>query len=71
MTGASPPAPPAVEATSRVAQSDNRFLIVAVACRRVLQIRSGSRARLDAGGHKPCAVAVAEVMAGVVPYYAA
>jgi DNA-directed RNA polymerase omega subunit len=47
---------------------DNRFHVVAVACRRVIQIRNGSRARVDPGGHKPCVVAVAEVMAGLVPY---
>jgi DNA-directed RNA polymerase subunit K/omega len=48
---------------------DNRFHVVSVACRRVVQIRAGSRPRLDPGGHKPCVVAVAEVVAGTVPYY--
>jgi DNA-directed RNA polymerase subunit K/omega len=48
---------------------ENRFHVVSVACQRVLQIRSGSRLRLDPGHHKPCVVAVAEVMAGAVPYY--
>ena len=47
----------------------NRFFVVAVAARRVLQIRDGSRPRLDPGGHKPCVVAVAEVVAGTVPCY--
>lgn len=47
---------------------DNRFLVVAVACRRVMQIRSGARPHLDPNGHKPCVMAVAEVMAGTVPY---
>jgi DNA-directed RNA polymerase subunit K/omega len=47
----------------------NRFLVVAVACRRVMQIRDGARPRLDPGGHKPCVVAVAEVMAGTIPYF--
>jgi DNA-directed RNA polymerase subunit K/omega len=47
----------------------NRFLVVAVASQRVLQIRSGARPRLDPGGHKPCVVAVAEVIAGTIPYY--
>jgi DNA-directed RNA polymerase omega subunit len=46
----------------------NRFLLVTVACRRVLQIRSGSRVRVAAGSHKPVALAVAEVLAGCVPY---
>jgi DNA-directed RNA polymerase omega subunit len=46
----------------------NRFHVVAVACQRVLQIRNGSRPRLDPEGHKPCVVAVAEVIAGTVPY---
>jgi len=48
---------------------DNRFHVVSVACRRVMQIRAGSRPRLDPGGHKPCVVAVAEVVAGMVEYY--
>jgi DNA-directed RNA polymerase subunit K/omega len=48
---------------------ENRFHVVAVACQRVVQIRGGSRLRLDPGGHKPCVVAVAEVRAGAVPYY--
>jgi DNA-directed RNA polymerase subunit K/omega len=47
----------------------NRFLVVAVAAQRVLQIRDGARPRLDPGGHKPCVVAVAEVMAGTIPYF--
>jgi DNA-directed RNA polymerase omega subunit len=46
----------------------NRFLLVTVACRRVSQIRGGSRARVDAGSHKPVVLAVAEVLAGCVPY---
>ena len=48
---------------------DNRFLVVSVACRRVLQLQGGSRMRVAGGGHKPCLVAVAEVMAGTVPYF--
>ncbi len=48
---------------------DNRFHVVSVACLRVMQIRNGGRLRLDPGGHKPCVVAVAEVVAGFVPYY--
>ena len=42
---------------------------MAVACQRIVQIRNGARPRLDLGGHKPCVVAVAEVVAGTVPYY--
>ncbi len=47
------------------------FHIVTLACLRLAQIRNGARLRRDPGGHKPCAVAVAEVRAGVVPYYLA
>jgi DNA-directed RNA polymerase omega subunit len=47
----------------------NRFLLVTVACKRVLQIRGGSRVRVAAGSHKPVALAVAEVLAGCVPYF--
>lgn len=46
----------------------NRFLLVAVAAQRVLQIRGGSPPRVDPGSHKPSVVAVAEVLAGCVPY---
>lgn len=48
---------------------DNRFHVVSVACRRVVQIRAGSRPRLDPGRRKACAIAVAEVVAGTVPYF--
>ncbi len=48
----------------------NRFLLVAVASQRVLQIIGGSRPRVDAGSHKAPVVAVAEVVAGCVPYVA-
>jgi DNA-directed RNA polymerase subunit K/omega len=54
---------------SAVGPLDNRFHVVAVACQRVIQIRNGARPRLDPGDHKPCVVAVAEVVAGTVPYY--
>ena len=46
----------------------HRFLSVVVASRRVLQIRAGARPRVDAGSHKPTVIAVAEVLAGFVPY---
>ena len=69
-------ATPSVAPLARIAESgaavgplDNRFHVVSVACLRVMQIRNGGRLRLDPGGHKPCVVAVAEVVAGVVPYY--
>ena len=59
-------------ATAREEQDDgpfaNRFLLVTVACRRVVQICSGSRIRVLARGHKPVVIAVAEVRAGSVPY---
>jgi DNA-directed RNA polymerase subunit K/omega len=48
---------------------ENRFLLVAVACRRVLQLHGGSRVRVLAGSHKPVVLAVAEVRAGCVPYF--
>jgi hypothetical protein len=47
---------------------EHRFLFVAVAAQRVLQIRNGSRPRVDTGSRKPAAVAIAEVLAGYVPY---
>jgi DNA-directed RNA polymerase subunit K/omega len=57
------------EGESAVGPLDNRFHVVAVACQRVTQIRNGARPRLDPQGHKPCFLAVAEVVAGAVPYY--
>jgi DNA-directed RNA polymerase subunit K/omega len=48
----------------------NRFLLVAVASQRVVQIIGGSRPRVIAGIHKAPVVAVAEVVAGCVPYVA-
>lgn len=47
----------------------SRFHVVALACQRVVQIRNGARLHIDPDGHKPCVVAVAEVVAGTVPYY--
>jgi DNA-directed RNA polymerase subunit K/omega len=63
------PQPLVREGGSVVGPLDNRFHVVSVACLRAIQIRNGGRPRLDAAGHKPCVVAVAEVVAGVVPYY--
>ena len=62
-------APALTEVESSVGPLDNRFHVVAVACQRVVQIRNGARPHLDPNGHKPCVVAVAEVVAGTVPYY--
>ena len=64
-------APPPAIPTSEPANGgfSNRFLLVTVACRRVSQIRGGSRARVAAGSHKPVVLAVAEVLAGCVPYF--
>jgi DNA-directed RNA polymerase subunit K/omega len=60
---------PMPEGESAIGPLDNRFHVVAVACQRVMQIRSGARPRLDPQGHKACVLAVAEVLAGTVPYY--
>lgn len=54
---------------SAVGPLGSRFHVVSVACQRVMQIRDGSRPRLQLNGHKPCVQAVAEVRAGVVPYF--
>jgi DNA-directed RNA polymerase subunit K/omega len=61
--------PEAIQVEASVGPIDNRFHVVAVACQRVLQIRDGARLRIDLTGHKPCVVAVAEVVAGTVPCY--
>ena len=57
------------ESGAAVGPLDNRFHVVSVACLRVMQLRNGGRPRLDPSGHKPCVAAVAEVVAGAVPYY--
>ena len=49
---------------------EHRFLFVTVASRRVLQIRAGARPRVEVGSHKPTVVALAEVLAGFIPYIA-
>ena len=46
----------------------NRFLLVTVAFRRVVQIREGARPRVHVGSYKPTVLAVAEVLAGCVPF---
>lgn len=63
------PRPAVPDGGPAVGPLDNRFHVVAVACLRVMQLRNGARPRLDPGGHKPCIAAVAEVVAGAVPYY--
>jgi DNA-directed RNA polymerase subunit K/omega len=57
------------EGESAIGPLGNRFHVVSVACQRVIQIRGGARPRLDPQGHKACVLAVAEVLAGTVPYY--
>jgi DNA-directed RNA polymerase subunit K/omega len=63
-------APPAAMPPDEPANAafSNRFLLVAVASQRVLQIRDGSRVRVERGIHKPAVLAVAEVLGGWVPY---
>lgn len=63
------PEPVIAKGDLMVGPLDNRFHVVAVASQRVIQIRNGARPRLDPEGHNPCVVAVAEVVAGIVPYY--
>jgi DNA-directed RNA polymerase subunit K/omega len=64
------PAPEALVAdrACAVGPLENRFHVVSVACRRVVQLHAGSRPRLAPDGHKECVQAVAEVRAGVVPF---
>lgn len=57
------------EGDSGVGPLGSPFHVVSVACQRVIQIRAGSRPRLMPAGHKPCVQAVAEVRAGVVPFF--
>ena len=65
MTGA----PDVAEAVTEVGPLHSPFHVVTVACARFQQIRDGSKPRLDAGDHKDCTTAVAEVRAGSVPCY--
>jgi len=58
-----------LEGGSLASLLENRFLVVAIACQRVVQIRAGARPHLDPDGHKACVMAVAEVVAGAVPYF--
>jgi DNA-directed RNA polymerase subunit K/omega len=47
----------------------SRFHMVVVACLRAHQLHSGSRPRVDPGGHKLCRVAVMEVEGSVVSWF--
>ena len=60
--------PVVVGGQATAAAFGNRFLLVTVASRRVLQIRGGSRPRVEVANHKPAVLAVAEVLAGCVAY---
>ncbi len=60
--------PAVVAGQPTMAASESRFLLVTLASRRVLQIRGGSRPRVEVASHKPVVQAVAEVLAGLVPY---
>ena len=69
MSAEEAPSPATVAEEPASGVFSNRFLLVAVASQRVLQIRGGSRPRVDAASHKPVVLAVAEVLAGCVPYF--
>jgi DNA-directed RNA polymerase subunit K/omega len=56
------------ENQSSVAALGNKFLLITVAFRRVVQIRGGSRPRVFVESRQPAVLAVAEVLAGCVPY---
>jgi DNA-directed RNA polymerase subunit K/omega len=68
VTGAAPLAAVA-DVSEPTTVVENRFLLTTVAFRRLLQIRGGSRPRVDVAGHKPTFQAVAEVRAGCVAYW--
>ena len=68
MSGASVPAPETSGDEPSVAAFTNRFLLVTVACRRVVQIRAGARPRVDVASRRPTLLAVAEVIAGCIPF---
>ena len=62
------PAPGLPSDDPAVAAFANRFLLVTVAFRRVVQIREGARPRVHVASRKPCVLAVAEVLAGCVSF---
>jgi hypothetical protein len=47
----------------------SRFHMVVLACLRAHQLHSGSRPRVDPGGHKVCRVAVMEVTGNAVSWF--
>ncbi len=51
-----------------IAALGNKFLLITVAFRRVVQIRAGARPRVSVASHQPAVLAVAEVLGGYVPY---
>ncbi len=66
MSGATLPL--AEPASQAVAAFANKFLLVTVAFRRVVQIRAGARPRVYVESRQPTVLAVAEVLAGCVAY---
>ena len=46
----------------------NRYLLVALACKRARQINRGAAARVVSHHHKPTSVALEEIAAAKVPY---
>jgi DNA-directed RNA polymerase subunit K/omega len=67
VSGAALPLPES-ESQPFVAASGSKFLLVTVAFRRVVQIRAGARPRVHVESRQPTVLAVAEVLAGCVPY---
>ncbi len=70
MSGVAVSSPEMLADETSAAAFANRFLLVTVAFRRVVQIRAGARPRVDVGSHKPTVLAVAEVIAGCIPFSA-
>ena len=46
----------------------NRYLLVALACKRARQINRGAAARVESNHHKPTSVALEEIAAAKVAY---
>jgi DNA-directed RNA polymerase subunit K/omega len=68
MSGTAVLAPETSADEPSVAAFENRFLLVTVAFRRVVQIRAGARPRVYIASHRPTVLAVAEVIAGCIPF---
>ncbi len=66
MSGAALPL--AAPASPPAAAFGDKFLLVTIAFRRVVQIRAGARPRVSVESNRPTVLAVAEVMAGCIPY---